>query len=345
MGVYSENFDYLWAQMAGGLDKDATRRLKDYQRKRLRRALLARSIKPIFLEATWTNTTGNAGEQTVANTLPITQPLIVADAAIRTTDIGAAGSADNNNFEILIARTGGNSRVQLSRVFVKDEHLFSPAQLAIREVFPANKLGYGNTWPNTWPVPLGLLSNETIQLRATVLTGGVPAGEQTFVQFRCVATDNESADDQLQADLQRAVQETAIQKPVYLSMTTEGFNSIAFPNTGADQRTTAKTKEARSHLLITSYATLFARATAGGNGSACDPKWRLQASNGWSFSPNEIDLNTYAYAQPGGFWQELPFPFLLPQGSSLSASFSTRGNITTQLERIENYVIFRGVNV
>ena len=331
--------------MAGGLDKNATRRLKDYQRKRLCRALLARAIKPFILEASWVNETGAAGEATVANTTPITQPLIVVDGAIRTTDVGAAPSADNNNFEVVMFRTGGNSRAQVSIVPIKDEHLFTPAQLAIRNVLPTAKLGYGNTWPNTWPVPIGLLPNELLQLRAKVLAGGVPAGETTFVQFRTVAVDNEPGDDVFEAELRRAIVGNPIQQPIYLPMHTEGFHSIAFPNTGANQRTLAKTDETRDHLLVVGYATLFARPTAGGNGSACDPKWRLQSSNGWSFSKKEIDINTYGYAGPGLFWQQLPYPFLLPKGSSLSASFSTRGAITTELERIDNYVIFRCVSV
>ena len=343
--IYNEAFDYLWAQMAGGLDKNATRRLKDYQRKRLCRALLARAIKPYFLEASWVNAAGTAGEETVASTSPLTQPLIVVDGAIRTTDIGASGSADNNNFEIALFRTGGNSRVQVLSVPIKDEHLLTPAQLGIREVFNSAKLGYGNTWPNTWPAPIDLMANELLQLRAKVLTGGVPAGETTFAQFRCLTIDNEPGDDNFEAELRRFIADSPIQRPIYLSMFTEGFHSIAYPDTGADQRTIAKTREAQDHLLVTGYATLFARATAGGNGSACDPKWRLHASNGWAFSDAEIDVNTYGYAGPGLFWQELPFPFLLPKGSSLSASFSTRGDITTELERIENYVIFRCVTV
>lgn len=344
--IYNEAFDFLFGQLAGnGVDKDATRRLKNYQRKRLQRAILARSIKPVILEASWENATGAAGEATVASTLPITQPLVVVDGSIRTTDIGASGSADNNNFEILMLRTGGNSRPQVSTVYLKDEHLLTPAQLAIREVFNNAKLGYGNCWPLTWPVPLGLYPNELLQLRVNVLEGGVPAGETTFCQFRCLALDKATPDDAFEADLRRSIEASPIQQPRYLSMFSEGYHSIAFPATGADQRTTAKTRETSEHLLITSYATLFARPTAGGNGSACDPKWRLHSSSGWAFSQNEIDVNTYSYAGPGLFWQELPFPFLLPKGSSLAATFSTRGAITTELERIDNYVIFRGVNV
>lgn len=343
--IYNETFDFLWAQMAGGLDKNATRRLKDYQRKRLCRALLGRALKPYILEASWLNTTGAVTEETVANTTPLTQPLMVADGAIRTTDIGGQGASDLNNFEILLARTGGNSRVQVSSVPIRDSHLLTPAQLGIKKVITTNLFGYGNCYPNTWPVPLELLPNELLQVRAKVLTGGVPAGETTFTQFRCVASDSEPGDDLLEADLRQSIAASSVQSPVYLSMFTEGFHSIAFPGTGANQITAAKTREIRDHLLVTGYATLFARATAGGNGSACDPKWRLTASNGWSFSKSEIDINTYAYAGPGLFWQRFPCPFLLSKGSSLSASFSTRGAITTQLERIENYVIFRCVTV
>ncbi len=345
MSIYNECLDHLWAQMAGGMDKNATRRLKDYQRKRLRRALCACSLKPFLLETSWGNTTGLLGEENSANTLPFTRPLLVVDGAIRTTDVGASGSADNNNFEILLARTGGNSRVQPSRDYIKDEHLLTGAQFGIRKANMAVTLGYGQPWPNTWPVPIDLLPNELLQLRAKVLTGGVPAGETTFAQFRCVATDKHDDDGAFQAELQRAIKANNIQRPVFLQMMTEGFHSIAYPATGANQRTIAKTRETDEHLLITGYSTLFARSTPGGNGSSCDPKWRLQSSNGWAFSANEIDVNTYAYAGPGQFYQEFPVPFLLPKGSSLSASFSTRGSVATELERIENYVIFRGVTV
>ncbi len=343
--IYNEAFDHLWAQMAGGMDRNAVRRLKDYQRKRLCRAMLARCVKPYLLEASWVNAAGTAGELTSASTTPVTQPLMVLDGTIRTTDIGASGSADNNNFSILLARTGGNSRVQVSQDFVKDEHVFTPAQLPMRNVITNTILGYGQSWPNTWPVPLDLLPNELLQVRGVVLAGGVPAGETTFVQFRCAMIDAEPGDDLFESVLRKYIEATPVQKPKYLGMFSDGAHSIVYPATGTLQRTTAKTRETDEPILITGYSTLFARGTAGGNGSTCDPKWQLSSSNGYTFSNSEIDVNTYAYAAPGQFWQELPFPFLLPAGSSLSASFSTRGAIANESERIDNYVIFRGVSV
>lgn len=343
--IYNEAFDFLFAQMAAPQDRDAVKRKKDYERKRLCRAMLARALKPYWLQLSWVNTTGAAGEETVANSKPLLQPLIVIGGAIRTTDITATGSADNNNFEISLFRTGGNSRVQLMSTPIKDEHLLTPAQEAIREVIIDAILGQGQSWPNYWPVPLGLLPNELVQVRAKVLAGGVPAGNTTFIQLQAIMADNKPGSDIAEAELRAWIASNPIQRPVYLSMFTEGFHSIAYPDTGANQRTTAKTRETDAPILITGYSTLFARATAGENGSACDPKWRLSASNGWTFSTDEIDVNCYEYAGPGYFYRELPVPFLLPKGGSLSAAFSTRGSITTQLERIENYVIFRGVTV
>lgn len=337
--IYNEAFDYLWNQLANTNGLDATRRLKDYQRKRLRRALLARSIRTQFLEASWVNTTGAAAEEKVAATAPVTEPLTVLDGAIRTTDAGASGSADNNNFELWLRRTAGNARTQPSKLFLKDEHLLAPWQAAIRPV--QTSLGQGACWPLTWPVPLKLMSNELLQITSRVLTGGVPAGETTFCQFRAVNMDSRQEDDNFTAELRETIKANPQQKPVYLSMFTEGFHSIAFPATGLLQRTIAKTRETEDHLLVLGYAALFTRGTAGQLGATCDPRWRLSASNGHSFSKEEIDVETYAYAGPGDFWQMLPHPFLLPKGSSLSASFSTLHTIASEAERKDNYIIFR----
>lgn len=341
--IFNEAFDYLWNQLANTQGVNATRQLKDYERKRLRRALLARSIRSYFLEATWLNTVGTAGTQVVASTLPVTQPLTVLDGAIRTTDIANAGTADGNNFDLWIRRTAGNARIQPSRLFVKDEHILTPAQAAIRPVLPL--LGQGACWPLTWPVPLKLMSNELLQVTSKVAVGGVGVNERTFCQFRAVNMDNRSEDDNLIADLRDTIKLNPRQKPVYLSMFSEGAHSITFDNTGATARAVAKTREAETHLLVLGYAALFARSNPGQLGSSANPRWRLTASYGHSFSKEEIDINTFAYAGPGDFWQQMPYPFLLPRGSSLSASFSpgltSAAGIANELERVQNYAIFR----
>lgn len=343
--IYNEAFDYLFSQLANGTDRDAIKRQKDYQRKRLARALSARTLKPYLLELSWTNTAGTAGETNVANSKPLTAPLVITGGAIRTTDIGASGSADNNNFKIQLFRTGGNSRVQISSDPIKDEHLLTPAQLGIRNVKPTTILGYGQSRPSSWPAPLGLMANELLQARSTVLTGGVPAGETTFLQFSGIMPDNRPNSDQMEADLRQWINDNPTQRPVYLSMTTEGFHSITYPGTGANQRTQAKTRESDAWMLITGYAALFGRSIAGQNGSTCDPKWRLSNSDGWTMSADEVDVNCYEYAGPGLFYRQLPCPLLLPKGGSLAASFSTRGNVANATEQKQNYVIFRGVTV
>lgn len=345
--VFNEAQNFLWKEMAYGQDKDAVKRLKDYQRTRLRRALLARSIRSYFLEASWTNTTGLAGEQTVAMTQPVTMPLLVLGGAIRTTDIGASGSPSNNNFEIQMRRTGSD-KVQPTVGFVKDEHLLTPWQLSIQDIDPVNGplFGHGSCWPITWPVPIKLKPNEVLQLTANVLAGGVPAGETTFAQFRCASIDNRSTpDDVTIADLRQWIKDNPRQRPVYLSMFTKGSRSVAFPNTGTGQHTTAQTREVEAPLLVLGYSMLTARNRTGGLGSSADPKWRLNTTIGYAFSKEEIDCNTFAFAGPGYFWQELPHPFLLPKGAALIASFSSRGDVSTALEKVGNYVIFRCVSV
>jgi hypothetical protein len=339
MSLYVEAFDHLWNSLAGATDLNATRRLKDYQKRRLRRALLGRSLRSYFLEASWTNTAGTAGEQTVASTKAVTKPLIVFDGAIRS----QLASGNDNNFNILLRRTAGDSRVQPSQGFVKDEHILSPAQLAIRNIIAS--LGQGNCWPLRWPVPMRLAPNELIQITAQVLTGGVTAGNKTWVQFRALNVNNRAEEDAFVADLREAIQANAQQRPLYLQMYSPNASSITFPATGLLQHTTAQTREAPEHLLVLGYAALFARNTANGQGTTCNPKWRLQADNGYTFSREEIDVNCYAYAGPGLFWNELPHPFLLPKGSSLSASFSTFTTIASERERIENYVVFRCVTI
>jgi hypothetical protein len=350
--LFNENFDFLWHQLANAQDLNATRRLKDFQRKRLKRALLAAAIRSYFLEANWTNAAGTLGETVVGSTQPTNQDLLVVDGAIRTTDIGASLSADNNNFEIQMIRTGGDSRVQPSTGFIKDEHFLTPAQVAIRNI--ATALGQGAMWPVTWPVPIYLAPNELLQLTSRVLTGGVPAGEQTFAQFRCVNVNGRNGDDVLAGDLRDWIAAHDLQKPVYLSMESEGFHSIAYPDSTAAAVTTAKTQETNAPLLVIGYSLLFDRDRVSGTtpvayGTA-NAKWRLQSSDGWTFSKEEIDCNCFPYAGPQFFWNEFPFPFLLPKGGSLSASFSRRNAPTgaaglQTTENQDNYVIFRCVTV
>jgi len=358
--IFSETYDYLFSQLAAANDAGATTREKDYRRKRLRRALLSRSIKPYILQASWINAAGTAGEESIALTLPVTKPLIILDGAIRTSNptfvagrSGQLGSQEDfNNFELQIIRTAGDSRVQIADRFIKDEHLLTPAQAAIRAFVP-ERLGQGAPNPLIWPVPLRLRSNELLQVKSRVLAGGIPSGRTTFTQFRGVIADNDAEDESLIADLEKYIAENPVQRPGWLSMFSEDAKSIAFPATGALQRTTARTRESSEHLLIIGYAALFARSTglvdAGAlrvtTGTTCSPRWRLQSSNGHAFSQEEIDLACYAYPGPGFFWAEFPQPFLLPKGSSLSASFSTLTAIQNAVEQIDNYVFFRYVTV
>jgi len=343
--IYQETFDYLFGQLAGyGMDRG----LRDYQRKRLRRAQLALSIRPFFLQASWVNPTGAEGEQTVANTQAITKPLMVLGGAIR---FAAADGVveDGNNFEIWLRRTAGDTRVQLSRSYIKDEHLLTPAQAAIKEM-PAPgggqtaARGQGAPWPFNWPVPMKLRPNELIQIQARVLTGGVAAGRVTVVQLKCAHVDNSSqADMVLIEDLERYIRLNPVQRPVYLSMFTPNFRSVAFPALGTDQKTTGQTREAADHLLVLGYSMLNARSQL--RGTTCSPQWRLTTSDGYSLSKEEIDCNAFAYASPGGFYQAFPYPLLLPRGSSMAASFSTLNEILTAQEQMQNYVFFRCVTV
>lgn len=358
--IYNETFDYVWSTLAGAGDAAATTRLNDYQRKRLRRALLSRSIKPYFLEARWTNTAGTAGEESVAVTAPVTEPLMVIDGAIRTSNptfVAGRGAQlgtqeDFNNFELQLFRTSGDSRVQMMQGFIKDEHLLVPAQAALRSYVRRGRLGQGAPYPVTWPVPLRLAPNELIQVTSRVLQGGLPADRTTFCQFRAVSADNRAEEDSFVRDLEAQIKARPIQKPYFLSMFSENARSIAFPATGALQRTVAKTREAPEHLLVLGYAALFARSTGledGGvkmtTGSTCSPRWRLQSSDGYAFSREEIDVACYEYPGPSYFWREFPQPFLLRKGCSLSASFSTLTAIQNALEQIDNYVYFRCVSV
>jgi hypothetical protein len=358
--IYDETFNYLWTQLANDFDVQATRRMKEYQKKRLKRAQLALAIKSYFLEASWNARAGTVGEISVATTLPTTQPLLAVDGAIRTTDKAFSGAQNNNNFAIQMIRTGGDSRVQPSTSFIKDDHLFTPAQAAILNITPdlgglitTGLLGQGAPWPLTWPVPMYLAKNELLQLTSQIQTGGVPSEETTFVQFRTVNVNGKNEDDKKVAELRDWINANDLQRPIYLSMVTEGFRSIAYPDNTATARTTAKTMEAQQPLLVIGYSLLFARDrknAASGNPTlaSSNPKWRLQSSDGWSFSKEEIDCNTFAYAGPQFFWQQFAFPFLLPKGSSLSASFSRLNapdGTDNEKERIDNYVIFRCVTV
>lgn len=343
--IYEETFDYLWNQLAGANDARVTTREKDYQRKRLKRALLARCMKPYFLEAEWTNITGLAGETLIALTDPVTRPLLVLDGALRTTGTAEA-TPDGHNFEIRIERTGGDSRVQPSTGFIRDVMLLTPAQAALRPIITLTPSGgHGALYPLRWPVPLKLAANELLQVESRVLPGNVTADVTTFAQFRAVAVDNEAEDDYLVRELRETINAVELQKPVFLEMCSENARTIVFPAAGANQHTVAKTREAENHLLVLGYAALFGRGIAGQMGSSCSPKWRLQSSDGHSFSKDEVDINTYAYAGPGFFWNELPYPFMLTKGNSLSASFSTRDAIASETERIDNMIIFRCVNV
>lgn len=352
--IFNETYDYLFSSLAGASDANVTLRLQAYQRKRLRRALLARSIKPYFLEASWAVGLGTAGETHTALTMPVTKPLIVLDGAIRTgnpsNDVGTTNQ-DLNNFELQLIRTGGDSRVQMAQDFIKDERLLTPAQAALKPFQGIGLPGQGAPYPLTWPVPLRLAANELIQVKSRVLTGGVPAELTTFCQFRGVLVDDNAEDDAFVIALRDYIKANPIQKPYFLSMASDNAKSITFPATGALQRTVAKTREAPEHLLVIGYAALFARSqTLAASdpvavGTTCSPKWRLEASNGHAFSREEVDINCYAFAGPGFFWQEFPKPFLLPKGSSLSASFSTLDAIANALEQIDNYVIFRCVTV
>lgn len=367
--IFNETYDYLFNELAGGQDAAATTRKLDYERKRLRRVLLSRSIKPYFLEASWTTAAGGGVflDEAVASTQPLTKPLLVLDGAIRTanptfvagrsTQLG--GQQDFNNFELQIVRLSGGSRVQMQDRYIRDEHLLTPAQAAIRAYIPVatggagTRLGQGAPNPLTWPVPLRLMENELIQVKSRILQGGMPASRTTFCQFRGVIADNDAEDDRLVNDLRDYIKAHPKQHPYYLSMFSENARSIVFPATGALQRTAAKTKEAPEHLLVVGYAALFARSAglldADDNniatGTTCSPKWRLESSSGHAFSREEIDLACYAYPGPGFFWQEFPQPFFLPKGSSLSASFSTLSAIQNAQEQIDNYVIFRCVTV
>lgn len=361
--IFYETYDYLWSSLAAGNDARATIRLQEYQRRRLRRALLARSIKPYLLEAKWAVTTGLAGEEHKALTSPVTKPLIVLDGAIRTSapatnaaiTAQVGSQADRNNFELRIRRTSG-SRIQISESYIKDEHQLTPAQAAIRPraltaTTYARRLGQGAMYPLTWPVPIRLQDNELLQVESRILDGAVTAESTTFCQFRAVCADNQAEDDNLTRDLNEYIKAHPTQRPYYLSMFSENARSITFPATGLLQRTTAKTREAPEHLLVIGYAALFARnqgAIATGMselGTSCSPRWRLTSSDGHSFSRDEIDLACYAYPGPGYFWAEFPQPFLLTKGSSLAASFSTLDAIQNATEQIDNYVIFRCVTV
>lgn len=352
--IFEETYDYLFNQLAGASDASATTRLADYERKRLRRALLARSIKPYFLEASWSVGTGLVNELNVALTQPVTKPLIVLDGAIRTAnnsnDVGTTNQ-DLNNFELQLIRTGGDARVQISQSYIKDEQQLTPAQAALRPFQSIGLPGQGAPYPLTWPVPLQLQANELIQVKSKILTGGVPAELRTFCQFRGVIADNNAEDDAFIGDLRDYIKAHPMQRPYYLSMSSENAKSITFPATGALQRTTAKTREAPEHLLVIGYSAQFARSqTLAASdpvavGTTCSPKWRLESSNGYAFSREEIDVNCYAFAGPGFFWQEFPQPFLLPKGCSLSASFSTLDAIANALEQIDNYIFFRCVTV
>lgn len=365
--IFNETFDFLFNQLAGANDAGATTRLLDYQRKRLRRALLSRSIRPYTLEASWLNSaSGAVGETFTANTQAVTKPLIVLDGAIRTanpTFVGGRSAQlgtqeDFNNFEIQMIRSGGDSRVQVTIGKIKDEHLLCPSQAAVRQYVPfaggiGTRLGQGAMYPLTWPVPLRLMPNELLQVRSTILLGNVPASRTTFCQFRCVSVDNEAEDDNFIADLRQYIKDHPKQRPYFLSMYSDNARSIAFPATGTLQRTTAKTIEAPEHLLVLGYSALFARSKGlldgGGlnvaSGTTCSPKWRLESSNGYAFSREEIDIATYAYAGPGLFWNEFAHPFLLPKGCSLSANFSTLSAIQNAQEQIDNFIIFRCVTV
>jgi hypothetical protein len=181
------------------------------------------------------------------------------------------------------------------------------------------------------------MPNELIQVKSKVAAGGITAGKTTFTQFRAVMVDNAAEDDAFIASLRAQIKANPIQRPVYLSMFSE------------NARTTAKTRETSEHLLVIGYTALFARSTGftaiDTAGTTCSPKWRLQSSSGHAFSKEEIDLACYAYPGPGFFWAEFPQAFLLPKGSSLSASFSTLDPIQDALEQIDNFVIFRCVTV
>lgn len=354
--IYDETFDYLWHQLANPLDLQATRRLKDYQKKRLKRAQLAAALRSYFLEAQWTVTTGAVNQIYVGSTKPTTQPLLMLDGSIRTTADNSGGAAtDNNNFDIQLIRSGGDSRVQPSTSFVRDEHLLTPAQCPILPI--KTSLGQGTPWPETWLVPLSLAPNELLQLTAKVLVGGVPAEETTFAQFRTVAVNGRNEDEKLTAELRDWITANDLQRPVYLAMTSEGARSIVYPDGTATARTTAKTVETEAPLLVIGYSVLFNR---GGNDGgvppipitfpSSNPKWRLESSDGWAFSKEEIDISTFAFAGPSYFWQQMPFPFLLPKGSSLAASFSRRNAVNSAdeaavIENQDNYVIFRCVTV
>jgi len=357
--IFEETYDYLFNELVGSAN--VSTRSRDYQRKRLSRALLARSVRPYLLEASWINVAATVGEANIASTQGVTNPLIVLDGAIRTSAPAAIGGvtaqqgsqADRNSFELQLFRTAGNSRVQLMERFIKDEHLLTPAQAAIRPYIFNGRLGQGAPYPLTWPVPMRLMPNELIQVKSQVLSGAgtlLPAGSSTFCQFRAVMTDNKTEDDALIADLQTQI---AMQprRPIILQMYSDNAKSITFPATGLLQRTTAKTREADSHLLVLGYAALFARSAgliATGMselGTTCSPKWRLHSSNGHAFSKEEVDIACYGYASPGSFWTEFPNAFLLPKGSSLSASFSTLDAIADATEQRDNYVLFRCVTV
>lgn len=342
--IYNETYDQLFNQLAGNGGQP-----EDYARKRLRRAMLGRALKPYFLEVSWLTVAGApgiiAGSNYVASTLGVTQPLLVVEGAIRTTNAAGTG-ANLDNYALLLRRTAGNSRVQVSQIAIHDEHMLTPAQLGIRAIVNGLE-GQGACWSERWPVPLTLEPNELIQIRATVLAGGIAAGDTTFCQFTALCPDNHDDDDaQIAAALRVYIASHLTQRPVFLSMTSEHARSIVFPATGADQRTTARTQETTEPLLVTGYAALFGRGNAtGAYGSTANPKWRLTSSAGHTFSKEEVDLNCYGYAGPGFFWRELPQPFLLPAGASLNASFSTLNNIANEADRIDNYVIFRCVTV
>lgn len=344
--IQHEAFNYLWSSLAGGLDSNRTRRIRDYQKKRLRRVELGLSLKPYFLEASWTNATGAVGEENVASTQPVTRDLLVLDGTIRTRS-GNGGDialdfANSEFFELLMIRTGGDSRVQVSRDYLQDAFLLGPQQCGIQDV--SERLGQGQPWPITWPVPVHLLPNEQLQIRSRVLSALTTTDLETFAQFRCLMIDKRSQqNDLLIADVREYINRHETQEPRYLSMFTEGSHSIVFPS-GSTQRTTAKTREADDHLLVLGYASLFARSNDDNDGSHSSPTWRLQTSDGHSFSREEIDVSCFGFAGPGMFYRSFPQPLFLPKGSSLSASFNAVFP-AADFDLDQNYVIFRCVTV
>lgn len=315
MNIQQQNFDYLFSVLAHGAVR------KDYERKRLKNALLAMSCQNYFFSAPFTNASGAAGVTGVAQTLSVDRPILLRGGGLNSKSLSIITTpnpidVNTGAVNIQIIRTG-TGRAQMSLNALRSCAYLSDGQ--------------GQPWQLDWPAPIRLDPNESLQVRFTQLNA-TTAGTLYAVNFYGVAVDPSM---QCDADITDSVCEqirNSDQRTYYWNLKTpNSAGTLIYPAQGNPEITQALTDRAPAHLLVLGMRW---------NDNSYLPgvsTLRISSGDGHSFSREEIAIEGFEfYNSPDSGYFRFTVPHFIREGQALNAQITS--NIDTNRRQFEGEV-------